>query len=199
LEPLCGSCLRLKDILSSSLQWLTTCLTVTFISSALSPTSICRGDVTVTAWSVVMRLPDNHVVNISIDSTVNLPVIPHPQPTLKKQDNFGPHLLSSIVANTLHLSGLAKPVCCNTMADVSNKNLAGPQRELIQWHSKLCINMNHVQELMHDCHYKIPDDADLVLPPILLTKNATARSCCSFLFSPTMPCMWPLISETLLN
>jgi len=158
-----------------------------------------RGDVTVTAWSVVMRLPDNHVVNISIDSTVNLPVIPHPQPTLDEQDNFGPHLLSSIVASTLHLSGLAKPVCCKTVADVSNKNLAGPQREMIQWHSKLCINMNHVQELMHDCHYKIPDDADLVLPPILLTKNATARSCCSFLFSPAMPCMWPLISETLLN
>jgi len=135
------------------------------------------GDATVTAWSVVMRLPDNHVVNIPIDSTVNLPVIPHPQPTLQEEDNFGPHLLSSIVANTLHLSGLAKPVCCKTVADVSNKNLSGPQRELIQWHSKLCINMNHVQELMHGRHYKIPDDTDLVLPPILLTKNATACSC----------------------
>jgi len=146
-------------------------------------------DATVTARSVVMRLPDNHVVNIPIDSTVNLPVIPYPQPTLEEQDNFGPHLLSSIVANTLHLSGLAKPVCCKTVTDVSNKNLSGPQRELIQWHSKLCINMNHVQELMHDRHYKIPDDADLVLPPILLTKNATARSCL----------VWPLISETLLN
>ena len=64
------------------------------------------GDATVTAWSVVMRLPDNHVVNIPIDSTVNLPVIPHPQPTLaEEQDNFGPHLLCLIVANTLHLSG----------------------------------------------------------------------------------------------
>ena len=85
--------------------------------------------------------------------------------------------LSSIVANTLHLSGLAKPVCCKTVADVSNRNLSGPQRELIQWHSKLCINMNHVQELMRDRHYKIPDDADLVLPPILFTKNVTACSC----------------------
>jgi hypothetical protein len=63
------------------------------------------------------------------------------------------------------------------VADVSNKNLSGPQRELIQWHSKLCINMNHVQELMSDRHYKIPYNADLVLPPILFTKNATARSC----------------------
>ena len=102
------------------------------------------GDATVTTRSVKMRLPDSHVVDISIDLTVNLPVIPHPQPTLEEQDNFGPHLLSSIVANTLHLSGLAKPVSCKTVADASNNNLSGPQRELIQWHSKLCINMNHV-------------------------------------------------------
>jgi hypothetical protein len=36
------------------------------------------GDATVTARSVMMRLPDNHVVNILIDPTINLPVIPHP-------------------------------------------------------------------------------------------------------------------------
>ncbi len=66
------------------------------------------GDATVTAQSVVMHLPDNHVVNIPIDSKFNLPVIPHPQPTLEEQDNFGPHLLSSIVANTLLLSGFGQ-------------------------------------------------------------------------------------------
>ena len=114
------------------------------------------------------------MVDIPIDPTVNLPVIPHPQPTLEEQDNFGPHLLSLIVANTLHLSGLAKPVCYKTVADVSNNNLSGPQRELIQWHSKLCINMNHVQELMRNRHYKTPNGNDLILPPILFTKNATA-------------------------
>jgi hypothetical protein len=76
------------------------------------------GDATVTARSVVMCLPDNNVVDIQIDPTVNLPIIPNPQPSLEYQDNFGPHLLSSIVANTLHLSGLDKPVCCKSMADV---------------------------------------------------------------------------------
>jgi hypothetical protein len=35
-----------------------------------------------------------------------------------------------------------------TIADVSNNNLLGPQSELIQWRSKHCINMNHVNELM---------------------------------------------------
>ena len=126
------------------------------------------GDATVTARSVEMRLPDTHVVDIPFDPTMNLPVIHCPQPTLEEQDKFGPHLLSSVVANTLNVTGLAKPVCCKTVADV--------QRELIQWHSKLCINMHHVQELMRDRHYKISNSDDLVLPPILFTKNATACS-----------------------
>ena len=132
------------------------------------------GDVMVTACSNEMCLPDTHVVDIPIHATLNLPVIHCPQPTLEEQEKFGPHLLSSVVANTLHLAGLAKPVCCKTVADVTNNNLTGPQRELIQWHSKLCINMNHVQELMRNRHYKISDDDDLVLPPILFTKNATS-------------------------
>jgi hypothetical protein len=55
-----------------------------------------------------MCLPDNHIVDIPIDPTVNLPVISSPQPTLKEQDNFGPHLFSSFVANMLDLPGLAK-------------------------------------------------------------------------------------------
>ncbi len=99
------------------------------------------GDTMVTACSIEMRLPDTHVVNIPINATVNLPVIHRPQPTLEEQDKFGPHLLSSVVANTLHLAGLAKPFCCKTVADVRNNNLTEPQRELVQWHSKLCINM----------------------------------------------------------
>ena len=97
------------------------------------------------ARSVIMCLPDYHVGDIQIDPTVNLPIVPNPQPTLEEQDKFDPHLLSSIVANTLQLSGLDKPICCKSVADVSNNNLSGPQRELIQWHLKLCINMNHVQ------------------------------------------------------
>ena len=136
------------------------------------------GDTMVTACSIEMRLPDTHVVNIPINATVNLPVIHRPQPTLEEQDKFGPHLLSSVVANTLHLAGLAKPVCCKMVAeDVTNNNLTGPQRELVQWHTKLCINMNHVQELMRNRHYKILDGGDLFLPSILFTKNATAQFC----------------------
>ena len=121
-----------------------------------------------------MCLPNTHVVNIPFNATVNPPVIHRPQPTLGEKDKFGPHLFSLVVANTLHLSGLAKPVCCKTVADVTNNNFTGPQSKLIQWHSKLCINMNHAQELMRDRHYNIPDGNNLVLPPIFFTKNATA-------------------------
>jgi hypothetical protein len=135
------------------------------------------GDATVMARNVTMYLPDNHIVDIPIDPTVNLPVISSPQPMLEEQDNFGPHLLSSFVANVLDLPGLAKPICCKTVSDVTNNNLSGPQRELVGWHMKLSINMNHVQELMRKWYYKIPNSDDLVLPPILFTKNATTCCC----------------------
>jgi hypothetical protein len=135
------------------------------------------GDATVTASNVTMRLPDNYIVNIPINPTVNLPLVDSPQPTLEEQVNFGPHLLPSFVSNVLHLPDLAKPICCKTASDVTNNNLSGPQRELVSWHAKLCINMNHVQELMREWYYKIPNSDDLVLPPILFTKNATARCC----------------------
>ncbi len=139
--------------------------------------NIHGGEATVTGRLVIMHLPNDHIVDIPINSSSNLSVVYQPQTTLEKQDTYGPHLLSSVVANTLHLTGLAKPVCCKTVSDVTNHNLSGPHRELILWHTKLCINMNHVQELMCDRHHKIPDSEDVVLPPILFTKNATSHSC----------------------
>jgi hypothetical protein len=135
------------------------------------------GDATVTTSNVTMRLPDSYIVNIPIDPTVNLSLVDSLQSTLEEQVDFGPHLLSSFVSNVLHLPGLAKPICCKTASDVTNNNLSGPQRELVSWHTKLCINMNHVQELMCEQYYKIPNLDDLVLPSILFTKNATACCC----------------------
>ena len=139
--------------------------------------NIHGGEATVTGRLISMPLPNKHIVDIPIDYLKNLPVVYQPQATLEEQDTYGPHLLTSVVANTLHLTGLAKPVCCKAVADVTNHNLFGPQRELFLWHTKLCINMNHVQELMRDRHYKIPDSEDVVLPPVLFTKNATSCSC----------------------
>jgi hypothetical protein len=106
------------------------------------------GDAKITAHKVVMHLPDNQVVDIPINTALNLPVVSSPQPMLEEQDKYGPHLLSLFVSNILDLPGLAHPIYCKTVSDVTNHNLSGPQRELVSWHSKLCINMHQVQELM---------------------------------------------------
>ncbi len=147
---------------------------------SLSPQSyfnLYGGDAKITAHKVVMCLSDGHVRDILINTALNLLVISSPQPMLKEQDKYGPHLLSLFVLNILDLPGLAQPIYCKIISDVMNHNLSGPQRELLRWHSKLCIYMHHVQELMRDHHYKIPNSDNLVLPPILFTKNAMTRSC----------------------
>ncbi len=131
---------------------------------------------------VTMYLPgvEKHIIDIPIDKKVNLPIILQPQTTLDEQLKFGPSLLSSVVATTLQLDdiGVTTPLCCKTVADESNKNLTGPQKELLQWHWKLCTSVYHVQELMRERRYITPEKGeDLNLPPILPTKNATTRSC----------------------
>ena len=142
------------------------------------------GHADITEHMVTMYLPgiDKHIVDIPIDKTCNLPAIMQPQASHDEQLKFGPHLLSTVITNALHLHDISgstsTKVCCKTVANDSNRNLTGPQRELLQWHWKLCTSTYHVQELMTDRHYIIPEsDNDLFLPPILPTKHATTRSC----------------------
>ena len=142
------------------------------------------GHADVTEHMVTMYLPgaDKHVIEIPIDKSCNLPVIMQPQTSHDEQLKFGPHLLSTVITNALHLDDIDNPtsipVCCKTVADDSNMNLTGPQRELLQWHWKLCTSTYHVQELMKERHYIISENEnDLILPPILPTKYATTRSC----------------------
>ncbi len=56
-------------------------------------------------------------------------------------------------------------------------NLTGPQKDLLLWHWKLCINMNHVQELMPPRLYQVPGEPDISFPPIIPTKHTTTRTC----------------------
>ena len=79
---------------------------------------------------VTMYLPglEKHIVDIPIDETCNLPVIMEPQITHDEQLNFGPHIFSAIVANTLNIQDIYyKPLCCKTVTNDSNQNLTGPQ------------------------------------------------------------------------
>ena len=63
--------------------------------------------------------------------------------------------------------------CFPSVADKMNQQLMGTQKELLLWHEKLGINMQHVQELMHDQVYNNGDNVDVHLPPILPTKHTT--------------------------
>ena len=164
------------------------------------------GHAEMTEHMVTIHLPgvDKHIVEVPIDKVTNLPAIMQPQTSKDEQLQYGPHLLSTIIANTMLLDDIgrldqeqldnigrmvdpwwdlrecnpSKNRCYKTVADESNKNLTGPQRELLQWHWKLCTSTYHVQELMRERHYINPDsESDVVLPPILPTKHATSKSC----------------------
>eukprot|EP00956_Cyclotella_meneghiniana_P036096 scaffold121358_cov23-Cyclotella_meneghiniana.AAC.1 len=68
--------------------------------------------------------------------------------------------------------------CCLTVADETNQNLTEAQKELLQLHWKLCINMHRIQELCRPVN--IYDDARNVIsvsPPVLPTKHKSTATC----------------------
>ena len=81
------------------------------------------------------------------------------------------------MANTPPLNGQGKPLFHKTVADATNHNLSGPQKELLQCHWKLGINVSHVQELMRERLYKVPGSNDIMIPSVLNTMHATSRYC----------------------
>ena len=61
--------------------------------------------------------------------------------------------------------------CCQCVADQTNQNLSGPQKELLLWHTKLCLNMQDLQKLMKP--HKIKDQSGKVVntkPAVIPTK-----------------------------
>ena len=130
--------------------------------------------------------------------------------TSKEQKEIGPHLIRTI--NTIADFGInvrsnknggefcsqanmfdticRKQVnvfqtCFPCVADKTNQQLTGPQKELLLWHWKLGNNMQHVQELMHDQLYKNEDDINVRLPPRLPIKYTTTKNCS---LTMCMPC-----------
>ncbi len=59
--------------------------------------------------------------------------------------------------------------CCSCVADEANWNLSGPQKELLQWHWKLCIYMPQIQELKKPRICCELGDVEYQLPPIIKT------------------------------
>lgn len=48
--------------------------------------------------------------------------------------------------------------CCQCVADQTSKNLSWPQKELLLWHTKLCLNMQDLQNLKP---HEIKDQSDV--------------------------------------
>ena len=60
---------------------------------------------------------------------------------------------SSIIIPT-DLEHKCHHTCCSCVAEESNQNLYSAQKELLQWHWKLCINMRQIQQLMKPHEYR---------------------------------------------
>ena len=170
----------------------------------MSPQQYCKshgGYATVHGNTVTWNLPDKAIIDIPIDAKSNLPMIHNVSTTSDEQSKIGPHLVGMIAEladiepgerSTLNAEyrseastfdticshqARAFNSCFPCVADETNQQLTGPQKELLLWHWRLGINMQHVQELMHDRVYKTTDDEDVRLPAVIPTKHVTTKSC----------------------
>ena len=67
--------------------------------------------------------------------------------------------------------------CFPCVGDETNQQLTGPQKELLTWHWKIGINMQHCQELMHEQILKLDDGTKMRRPAVLPTKHTTTKNC----------------------
>jgi hypothetical protein len=67
--------------------------------------------------------------------------------------------------------------CNPCMGAPANKNLSGPQKELLKWDWKSGKGMYPIQFLMCEHHYEDPDGKTTILAAIIKPKFPTAQSC----------------------
>ena len=70
-----------------------------------------------------------------------------------------------------------KSFCCPCVGDDSNKNLTGPQRELLLWHWKLGISMVRIQAPMVEHNAVDANDEEVIMPQVIKPTFKTT-SCC---------------------
>ncbi len=67
--------------------------------------------------------------------------------------------------------------CCGCASSPDNKNLSGPQRELLLWHNKLCLNMRDLQKLMRPRVIRDQAGNELEkLPPVIPTQYKSTKN-----------------------
>ena len=153
---------------------------------------------TISGNNVEFILPDNAIIDIPIDPKSNLPMVWNVSSTSEEQERIGPSLMGTtymlhefesydseswnFAPSTFDHPSHRKQAsaferCFPCVGDETNQQLTGPQKELLTWHWKLGINMQHCQELMHEQVLKLDDGTEMRRPAVLPTKNTTTKSC----------------------
>ena len=106
---------------------------------------------------------------------------------LNRLDSFGDmHATDDYQNLALYSGGSSMPehefehyskFCCPCIGDISNDNLSNPQKEMLLWHWKLGIRMQHIQRLMREQTYRQPNGTNKILPPIIASKFLSMSSC----------------------
>ena len=103
-------------------------------------------------WNVEWHLPDNQIIDITIDPGTNLPLIHDYFCTSSEKEKHGTHHVDNAVVlrekyvgsnidNMDHYDLKKYILCCTSVADETNKNISGAQKEFLHWHQELCLNM----------------------------------------------------------
>ena len=147
----------------------------------------------VTEHGVDMTLANGKHVHLPLDPFSGLPMFKNCSVTAEEKMVHGEQYKFEAHSISLHefLPGISSgemdispsesvfgQTCCLTVADETNQNMTEAQKELLQLHWKLCINMHRIQELCRPVN--IYDDAGNVVsvsPPVLPTKLKSTATC----------------------
>ena len=139
-------------------------------------------------WS----LPDGKIVDIPIDRDTNLPLLKGIVCTQEEKDE---HVLRkekvAMTAAHAHCGSSGGPSGDDrpdyesfwsaqfnmNCVDKDNTNLTAPQKELLMWHQRLCLNMRDIQQLMRPQRIKDENGTIIkVLPPFIPTRYKSTKN-----------------------
>ncbi len=71
----------------------------------------------------------------------------------------------------------AQGMCCPCVGDDSNKNLTGPQRELLLWHWKLGVSMRRIQQMMVEHEAVDTNNESVIFAQVIKPRFKSTSSC----------------------
>ena len=152
-----------------------------------SPQSLIRalgtpGHAKLSGWDIEWHQPDGKIIDIPIDHATNLPLMRNFVCSNKEKADFGPSYNVALSSSGGEDSKMIHDLfnnceekctvrCCTSVLDETNQNLTNAQKELLEWHQKLCINMHDLLQLMKPQNVK-NQKGDVIFerPPIVNCK-----------------------------